>query len=51
MPPTRADEATLAPTALSADYYSQRATAGGLLISEATHISPEATPTWMMQKP
>ena len=42
----RATEETLAPTALTAQYYSQRATEGGLLITEATHISPEATPTW-----
>jgi N-ethylmaleimide reductase len=43
---TRADEMTLAPTTLSVEYYAQRASAGGLLITEATHISPEATPTW-----
>lgn len=43
---TRADAATLAPTAQSALYYSQRASPGGLLITEATHISPEATPIW-----
>ncbi|HTV96414.1 MAG TPA: hypothetical protein VME42_10420 [Steroidobacteraceae bacterium] len=43
---TRADEATLAPTAQTALYYAQRASRGGLLISEATHISPEATPVW-----
>ena len=42
----RADEATLAPTALTAEYYAQRASSGGLLITEAVHISPEATPTW-----
>ena len=29
------------PRALNADYYAQRATPGGLLISEATQISPE----------
>jgi N-ethylmaleimide reductase len=43
---TRADEATLAPTAQTALYYAQRASRGGLLITEATHISPEATPVW-----
>jgi N-ethylmaleimide reductase len=43
---TRADEATLAPTALTAEYYGQRASSGGLLITEAVHISPEATPVW-----
>jgi len=43
---TRADEASLAPTPLMAKYYAQRASMGGLLITEATHISPEATPTW-----
>jgi N-ethylmaleimide reductase len=43
---TRADEATLAPTAQTALYYAQRASQGGLLITEATHISPEATPVW-----
>ena len=42
----RADSATLAPTQLTAMYYAQRASAGGLLITEATHISPEATPVW-----
>ncbi|HEX4153743.1 MAG TPA: alkene reductase [Steroidobacteraceae bacterium] len=43
---TRADYATLAPTAETALYYAQRASGGGLLITEATHISPEATPVW-----
>ncbi|MEI8299768.1 MAG: alkene reductase [Pseudomonadota bacterium] len=43
---TRADGATLAPTEPMALYYAQRASRGGLLITEATHISPEATPTW-----
>jgi N-ethylmaleimide reductase len=42
----RADEGTLAPTAQTALYYAQRASRGGLLITEATHISPEATPVW-----
>jgi N-ethylmaleimide reductase len=43
---TRADYATLAPTEQTALYYAQRASPGGLLITEATHISPEATPVW-----
>ncbi|MGD0492767.1 MAG: alkene reductase [Steroidobacteraceae bacterium] len=43
---TRADDATLAPTAQTAVYYAQRASSGGLLITEAIHISPEATPIW-----
>lgn len=43
---TRADYATLAPTAETVRYYAQRASHGGLLITEATHISPEATPVW-----
>lgn len=43
---TRADEASLAPDALTALYYGQRASEGGLLITEAVHISPEATPIW-----
>jgi N-ethylmaleimide reductase len=43
---TRADELTLAPTAQAAVYYAQRASRGGLVITEATHISPEATPVW-----
>ena len=42
----RADADTLAPGALAAEYYAQRATPGGLLITEAVHISPEATPVW-----
>jgi N-ethylmaleimide reductase len=42
----RADENTLAPTELTALYYSQRSSSGGFLISEAVHISPEATPIW-----
>lgn len=37
----RAEEPTLAPSSLHVEYYSQRATPGGLLISEATYISPE----------
>ncbi|UWQ92074.1 alkene reductase [Rhodobacteraceae bacterium M382] len=42
----RADELKLAPTEQTAAYYEQRASAGGLLITEAVHISPEATPIW-----
>jgi len=42
----RASEDGLAPTNLTAKYYQQRATYGGLIISEAIHISPEATPIW-----
>ena len=38
----RASEPDLAPTALSTEYYSQRATPGGLLITEATYISPSS---------
>ena len=43
---TRADDQTLSPTSEIATYYAQRASNGGLLISEAVHISPEATPVW-----
>lgn len=43
---TRAIYATLAPSEHTALYYAQRASPGGLLITEATHISPEATPVW-----
>jgi N-ethylmaleimide reductase len=43
---TRATYSTLAPSELAAEYYGQRASPGGLLITEATHISPEATPVW-----
>ncbi len=46
----RADETTLAPTALNAEYYTQRASSGGLLITEAVHISPEATPIWTIYR-
>lgn len=42
----RADRITLAPTTDNADYYSQRASEGGLIITEAVHISPEGTPIW-----
>ncbi len=43
---TRASADTLAPNALTTEYYRQRASGGGLVITEATHISPEATPVW-----
>ncbi len=43
---TRALSETLAPSEMNARYYAQRASPGGLLITEATHISPEATPVW-----
>jgi NADPH2 dehydrogenase len=39
----RADPKTLIPNPLAKDYYAQRASKGGLLISEATFISPEAS--------
>ena len=42
----RANTQTLAPNELTSTYYAQRASKGGLLITEATHISPEATPVW-----
>ena len=42
----RADAKTLAPTSRTIEYYRQRASDGGLLITEAIHISPEATPVW-----
>ena len=38
----RASEPGLAPRAMHVEYYKQRASEGGLLISEATHISPES---------
>ena len=38
----RASEPELAPRDMHIEYYKQRASAGGLLISEATHISPES---------
>jgi|EP00942_MAST-04A_sp_MAST-4A-sp1_P008234 N-ethylmaleimide reductase len=38
----RADEPGLTPRKMHIDYYSQRASPGGLLISEATFISPES---------
>mgnify|MGYP003885167411 CR=1 FL=1 len=38
----RAEEPTLAPSSLHVEYYAQRATPGGLLITEATYISPES---------
>ena len=42
----RADRTTLAPTIDNATYYGQRASKGGLIITEAVHISPEGTPIW-----
>ncbi|MGB2235528.1 MAG: alkene reductase, partial [Candidatus Puniceispirillum sp.] len=42
----RADRTTLAPTRDNAAYYGQRASKGGLIITEAVHISPEGTPIW-----
>jgi N-ethylmaleimide reductase len=42
----RADAASLAPGEDTATYYAQRASLGGLLITEAVHISPEGTPVW-----
>lgn len=46
----RATHATLAPDAMAVEYYRQRATRGGLLITEATHISAEATPIWTIYR-
>lgn len=42
----RADRDTLAPTTDNTTYYGQRASEGGLIITEAVHISPEGTPIW-----
>lgn len=42
----RADVDTFAPHDLNVEYYRQRASAGGLLITEATAISPEGLPEW-----
>jgi len=36
----------MAPDALMAEYYGQRASQGGLIIVEATHVNPEGTPVW-----
>ena len=36
----------LSPNSLTAEYYAQRSSADGLLITEAVHISLEATPVW-----
>ena len=36
----------MAPTEIVAEYYAQRASDGGLVITEATHINPEGTPVW-----
>eukprot|EP00928_Gymnodinium_smaydae_P066670 TRINITY_DN49647_c0_g1_i1.p1 TRINITY_DN49647_c0_g1~~TRINITY_DN49647_c0_g1_i1.p1 ORF type:complete len:420 (-),score=41.47 TRINITY_DN49647_c0_g1_i1:47-1306(-) len=38
----RATEPSLTPSSMHVEYYSQRATPGGLIITEATNISPEA---------
>jgi len=38
----RAAEPTLTPQAMNVEYYSQRASKGGLLITEATNITPES---------
>lgn len=38
----RASEPDLAPSSLTVQYYRQRASSGGLLITEGTHISPES---------
>ncbi len=38
--------AEMAPDQLTAQYYAQRASRGGLVIFEATHINPEGTPVW-----
>jgi 2,4-dienoyl-CoA reductase-like NADH-dependent reductase (Old Yellow Enzyme family) len=38
----RNTEGTQAPTAMAVEYYAQRATKGGLLVTEATFISEEA---------
>ena len=46
----RAQQETLAPTKLNVQYYAQRATPGGLLISEAVYISPEGMPIWSIYK-
>ena len=40
----------MAPNAMMTEYYAQRATVGGLLIVEATHINPEGTPVWNIYK-
>ncbi len=32
--------------AMTAEYYAQRASEGGLIITETTYISPEGTPVW-----
>ena len=36
----------MAPDAMMVEYCAQRASAGGLVITEATHINPEGTPIW-----
>ena len=42
----RANPNNLAPTSSMVEYYRQRSSQGGLLITEAIHISAEATPIW-----
>ena len=42
----RAHPETLAPTSGTAAYYRERATGGGLLVTEAIHVSAEGTPVW-----
>eukprot|EP00659_Diplonema_papillatum_P006341 gene6341-9715_t len=41
----RAEEPSLSPSRWAAEYYSQRASEGGLLITEATNINPDAVGT------
>ncbi len=41
----------MAPNAMMAEYYAQRASVGGLLIAEATYISPEGTPSGIFTRP
>ena len=36
----------MAPNSMTEEYYAQRASKGGFLITEATHINPEGTPIW-----
>ena len=42
----RANPDTLAPTPATAAYYRERASDGGLLVTEAIHVSPEGMPVW-----
>jgi len=41
----------MAPDAMTAEYYAQRASEGGLIITEATHINPEGTRSGISMKP